>query len=185
MKIDIANIVFNSCEVFNFAAEVFINNRSHSMWWVCVFWSIFLSLINKSPPSTIILPRVSSILLKSLCEFIPLEAVIWKPSILPEKSLWSRSHTTLSIPRPDDALTDFIANSTLGITKFYIAVNTASCTLVSTGSQRPVRNNILIVFYKIAPNRQVIFQYTICGFHSGPNYVIKHPLYFSIRWILV
>ena len=78
------------------------------------------------------LPRVSSIFLKSVCEIILLEAVIWRSSIFPEKDLWWGSNTTPPTPCRDDALADFIASSTLGVTKFSVAVNTASSTLVST-----------------------------------------------------
>ena len=107
-------------------------NCKNQLWWVCVCRSIFLSLTYKSPPFTVILPRVSSILFKSLCEFVLLEAVIWRPSRFPEKSLWSGSNTRLPTPCPHDALTEFIASSTLRKAKFSIAVNSASCTLVST-----------------------------------------------------
>ena len=47
-----------------------------------------------------------------------------------KKTLWSKSSTKLPTPRSGDALTDFIASSTLGITKFSFAVNTADCILV-------------------------------------------------------
>ena len=93
---------------------------------------MFLSLTNKSPPSTVILPRVSSIPFKSVREYILLEMVTTRPSILLEKSLWSGSYTLPSKLRPEDALVDFMASSTLGIIKCFIAVNTASSTLVPT-----------------------------------------------------
>ena len=102
------------------------------LWWVCVNRSLFLSLTDKSPPPTVILPRVSLILFKPICECILLEAAICRPSILPEKSFWSGSNTIPSTLRPGDALFDFMAISTLAITKFSIAVNTASWSLVST-----------------------------------------------------
>ena len=98
---------------------------------VCLSVNVF-SLTNKSPSSTVILSRVSSILFNSVCEFILLEAVIRRPSILPKKSLWSGSNTLPSTLRPEGALADFMANSTLGVTKFFIAVNTVSWTLIST-----------------------------------------------------
>ena len=82
--------------------------------------------------STTILPRVSSILFKSVFELTLLEAAIWRPSISPEETLWSGSGTTLSAPRLEDALTDFIASSSLGKTTSSIAVNAVSCTLAST-----------------------------------------------------
>ena len=102
------------------------------LWWVYVCRSMFFSLTSKSPSSTVTLPRVSSILFNYVRKFILLEAVICRLSILPEKSLWSGSNTLPSTFRPEDALVDFMANSTLGITKFSIAVNIASWTLVST-----------------------------------------------------
>ena len=104
-----------------------------TLWWKCDCRSILFSLSSKSPPFTLRIPGVSSIQFKSVFELILLQAVIQRFLTFPEKSLWSESITTLSSPRPDDALTDIIANSTLGITKFYVAVNTVSCTLVSTG----------------------------------------------------
>ena len=102
------------------------------MWWVCVCRSTCFLLTNKSPPYTVILPPVLSNLFISVCEFVLFQAIIWNPSILLEKYLCSRSNTTRSTPRPDDALTHIIANSTREITKFSIAVKTASCTLFLT-----------------------------------------------------
>ena len=90
------------------------------------------SLINISPLSTVILPRVATNVFKSVFEFILLETVIWRSSMFPEKSLRSESSTALPISPPEDALTDLIAYFTVGITKISIAVNIASCTLAST-----------------------------------------------------
>ena len=55
------------------------------LWWVCVCQSIFLWLTNKSPPSAVKLRRVSTVLFKSLCEFILFEAVVWRRSLFLEK----------------------------------------------------------------------------------------------------
>ena len=81
----------------------------------------------------------------SVRELILLEAVICRPSISPEKSLWSGSNTLPSILRPQYALADFMANSTLGITKFSTAVNTTSWTLVNT--TLPTRYPLHFVIY--------------------------------------
>ena len=69
---------------------------------------------------------------KSVREFNLLEAVICRPSILPKKSSWSGSSMLPSTLRPKDALVYLMANSTLGIIIFFIAVNTASWFLVWT-----------------------------------------------------
>ena len=95
-------------------------NINNMVWWMCVCVCV-----------CVILPRVSSVLFNSVCEFILLEAVICRPSVFLEKPLWSGSNTTLPTSFPDDALIDFIASSTLGIIKFSIAVITASCATVS------------------------------------------------------
>ena len=103
------------------------------VWWVWFCQPKLLSLTDKSLPCTVILLRVSSILFKSVFEFIPPEAVIWRPSMFPGTSLWSGSGRTLSTSRLKDALTDFISSSSLGSTKLSIAVSIAfSCTLVLT-----------------------------------------------------
>ena len=78
------------------------------------------------------IPRVSSVLLKSACQFILPEAVTCRLSISSEKCLWSGSNTRLPNPCPDDSLTDFIASFYLGLTKYSIAVITASYTVIST-----------------------------------------------------
>ena len=102
------------------------------MWWACVCRSNFVSCTNKSPFSTIILPRGSSIPFKSVCEVSPLEAVIRRPSILYRKCLWSGSNTLPSTLRSEGALADFTADYTRRITKFSNAVSTESWTLVLT-----------------------------------------------------
>ena len=102
------------------------------MWWAYVCRSMFFSLVNKALYSTVISPRVLSILFKSVCEFTLLEAVNRRPSILPKNSLWSGSNILPSTLCPEGTLADFIDSSTLVINKFSIAVNTASWTLVST-----------------------------------------------------
>ena len=117
----------------NLAAAISVLGKNSGVYWdegVCRSES--LSLLDKSPTSTVILPRVSSILFKSVLEFIRLEMVFWRPSIFPEKSLWSGYGTTLSMSRPKDALTDFMTTYALGITKLSITVKRAWCTLVST-----------------------------------------------------
>ena len=68
-----------------------------NMWWVCDCRSKLLSLANKSLRYTITLLRVISNLFRFLFELLLLEVVNWKPSIFPEKILWSGSGTTLSI----------------------------------------------------------------------------------------
>ena len=94
----------------------------------------FLSLTVRSPPFTVIILRSTLILFKTVFEFILLAAVSWRPSIFSEKSLGYSSSTTLSTStsRIDDALTDFIATSTLCITRLSMAVRSASLYLVST-----------------------------------------------------
>ena len=93
---------------------------------------MFFSLTAKSSPSAVFLPRVSSILFKSVRDFILLEAVICRLLILPKNFLWSSSNTLPSTLRPQKALADFTANSTLRVTVLSIAVNTPSWTLLST-----------------------------------------------------
>ena len=82
-----------------------------SLWWVCISQSRLFSLTDNSPASTVTLPRVSLVVLKSVFEFSLLEAVIWQPSALSEKSFWTGSSRTLSGSRSEDALTDFMAGS--------------------------------------------------------------------------
>ena len=55
-----------------------------------------------------------------------------KTSVFPEKSLWCGSKTTPSGLLPEDAMTNFMARSTHGITKLSIGVRITSCTLIST-----------------------------------------------------
>ena len=74
---------------------------------------------------------ISSILFKTLCELILLEVVIWRPLKFLGKFLWSGSNTTLPYPWHEDALTELIDSSILGITVFSNPVKTASCTLFS------------------------------------------------------
>ena len=85
---------------------------SQKLWWVCVCWWKFLSLTIKSPLSTVMLQRLSSIPLKLVCEFILLKAVIWTLPKLPEKPLWSGSNTRSFILCPEDELAVLMANST-------------------------------------------------------------------------
>ena len=101
------------------------------VWWLCLCLSKFLPLTNKSLSSKVVLPRFSSILVRSVREFFLLEAVFCMSSILSEKSLWTGSNTLPTTVRPEDALADLIANSTLGITEHYTALHTASWTIVS------------------------------------------------------
>ena len=91
------------------------------LWWVYVCQSKFLSLTDKSPAWTIVLPKVFSIPLKSAFEFSLLEAVIRTISAFTEKSLCSGLSTTLLGSRPKEALTDFMASSTISITRPSIA----------------------------------------------------------------
>ena len=98
-----------------------------------VWLPIKVSFISQQvTPSTVKLLRVSWILFETVSESILLKAVIWRPSLFPEKSLCSGSRTTLSTPRPPDALTDFIASATLGNTELPFSVKAASCTPDST-----------------------------------------------------
>ena len=59
-----------------------------------------------------------------------LEVVICRLLTLREKTLRSGFNATPSKRRPQDAMVDFIPNTTLGITKLYIAIKTASWTLL-------------------------------------------------------
>ena len=56
-----------------------------TMWWAYVWKSLFFSLSKKSPSYTVILPRVSSILFISVCEFILQKDFIRRPSKIRKK----------------------------------------------------------------------------------------------------
>ena len=102
------------------------------LWWKCICRSEFLSLTSSLLPLRQYYHESHKIPFWVLCDIVLIEAVIWRLSIFPEKSFWSRFSTTLPTPCPKDALTDLIASSTLEITQFSFAVNTVSCTLVPT-----------------------------------------------------
>ena len=81
------------------------------------------------------------------------EAVIGKLSTNPEKFLWLRSSTTISTLRPEHEIPDFIALSTLGITKVSITVITALCFLYS---------NVVITMFTSQRTLLVMFFSGVC-----------------------
>ena len=83
------------------------------LWWVCVCRSKFF--FAERQITSLYCDATTSLinLLTSVCEFILLEAVIWRPSSFPEKSLSSGCSTSPSILRSEHALIDFMANSSL------------------------------------------------------------------------
>ena len=89
---------------------------------------MYPSLIDKWAASTVVMPQISSMVIKSEFEFNKFEAVIWRLFIFSEKTFWSGLSTTL----PEVTLADLITSSTLGIIRLSNAAKTVLSTLVST-----------------------------------------------------
>ena len=87
-------------------------------------WKIFGG--RQPAASTVVLPRVKSILFRSLSQFFLMEAVLYGLSPVPEKSPWSVSNTALPEFCPQHALPVPIANSKLRFKKLSNAANITS-----------------------------------------------------------
>ena len=155
-----------------------------SLWWVCVCQSWFLSLADKSPVSTLMLPRVSWSLPMFEFELNLLEAVISKPSAFLEKSSWSGSNTTLLGSRAEKASANPIASRTLGnyqIVQFEqnrLKHSSFECGYnIVHFTSHFVRN---IFFWWLQKNLRTIFDYQVV--HATRNSIPVCPIYFI--WVL-